>query len=218
MSVMAYQITSHMIVYSTVYSGSDERKSSASLAFVWGIHRWLVNSPHKGQWRGKCFYLMTSSCVEESFWYDNVMTYGNAFRIRHVLKKSTPKSISNFDSLHIFHKKHCHHTYMTNRFPKCTLSRWINNMHQYADKNWKLLCLLFENGRNLTEQSTGNGTAKLQLAQKENNHFRGANFGKIGNRKCLDFILCINTTLKVIFMEQKDIFVWCSLPYTFLSH
>ena len=38
-----------MIVYSTVYSGSDQRKhqSSASLAFVWGIHRWPVNSPHK---------------------------------------------------------------------------------------------------------------------------------------------------------------------------
>ena len=24
-------------------------------------------------------------------------------------KKSTPKSLSNFDSLYIFHKKHCHH-------------------------------------------------------------------------------------------------------------
>ena len=35
--------------YSTVYSDSDQRKhqSSASLAFVWGIHRWPVNSPHK---------------------------------------------------------------------------------------------------------------------------------------------------------------------------
>ena len=30
--------------------GADQRKhqSSASLAFVWGIHRWPVNSPHKG--------------------------------------------------------------------------------------------------------------------------------------------------------------------------
>ena len=42
MSTMAFQITSLTIVYSTVYSGSDQRKhqSSASLAFVWGIHRW----------------------------------------------------------------------------------------------------------------------------------------------------------------------------------
>ena len=49
MSAMASQITSLMIVYSTVYSGGDQRKhqSSASLAFVRGIHRWPMNSPHK---------------------------------------------------------------------------------------------------------------------------------------------------------------------------
>ena len=35
--------------YSIVQSGADQRKhqSSASLAFVRGIHRWQVNSPHK---------------------------------------------------------------------------------------------------------------------------------------------------------------------------
>ena len=49
MSAMASQITSHTIVYSTVYSDADprEHQSSASLAFVWGIHRGPVNSPHK---------------------------------------------------------------------------------------------------------------------------------------------------------------------------
>ena len=49
MGTMASQITSLTIVYSTVYSGADQRKhqSSASLAFVWGIHRGPVNSPHK---------------------------------------------------------------------------------------------------------------------------------------------------------------------------
>ena len=49
MSLMASQITSLTIVYSTVYSGADQRKhqSSASLAFVRGIHRGPVNSPHK---------------------------------------------------------------------------------------------------------------------------------------------------------------------------
>ena len=46
---MVSQIASLTIVYSTVYSGADQRKhqSSASLALVWAIHRWLVNSPHK---------------------------------------------------------------------------------------------------------------------------------------------------------------------------
>ena len=49
MSLMASHITSLTIVYSTVYSGADQRKlqSSVSLAFVWGIHRGPVNSPHK---------------------------------------------------------------------------------------------------------------------------------------------------------------------------
>ena len=49
MGAIASQITSLTIVYSTVYSDADEKnnQSSASLAFVWGIHRWPVNSPHK---------------------------------------------------------------------------------------------------------------------------------------------------------------------------
>ena len=49
MSVIASQITSLAIVYSTVYSGADQRKHqrSASLAFVRGVHRGPVNSPHK---------------------------------------------------------------------------------------------------------------------------------------------------------------------------
>ena len=47
MGAMASQITSLTIVYSTVYSGADKKISSASLAFVRGIHRWPVNSPHK---------------------------------------------------------------------------------------------------------------------------------------------------------------------------
>ena len=48
MGAMVSQITSLMIVDSAVYSGADQRKhqSSASLAFVRGIHRWTVNSSH----------------------------------------------------------------------------------------------------------------------------------------------------------------------------
>ena len=57
MSTMASQITSLTIVCSTVYLGADQRKqkSSASLAFVWGIHRGPVNSPHKGPVTRKMF-------------------------------------------------------------------------------------------------------------------------------------------------------------------
>ena len=49
MSTMTAPITSLTSIYSTVYSGADQRKHqrSASLAFVRGIHRSPVNSPHK---------------------------------------------------------------------------------------------------------------------------------------------------------------------------
>ena len=49
MGAIASQMTSLTIFYSTVYSAADQRKheSSASLAFVLGIHRGPVNSPHK---------------------------------------------------------------------------------------------------------------------------------------------------------------------------
>ena len=91
MSTMASQITSFMLVYSTVYSRVDQRKyqlrvtgfwegnspvtgefpaqrasdaenvsiwwrhHAASLAFVGGIPRWPVDSPHKGSVTQKMF-------------------------------------------------------------------------------------------------------------------------------------------------------------------
>ena len=70
MDAIASQITSLTIVYSTVYSDADQRKhqSSASLAFVRGIHRWPVNSPHKGPVTRKMFpfdHVIMISCVSE---------------------------------------------------------------------------------------------------------------------------------------------------------
>ena len=62
MGAIASQSTGVSIVYSTVYSGVDQRKhqSSASLAFVRGIHRWPVNSPNKRPVTRKMFFhLMT---------------------------------------------------------------------------------------------------------------------------------------------------------------
>ena len=69
MGTMASQINSLTIIYLTVYSGADQGKhqSSASLAFVLGIHREPVISPHKWPVTRKIFpfddvILMTSSC------------------------------------------------------------------------------------------------------------------------------------------------------------
>ena len=70
MSAIASQITSLTIVYSTVYSDADQIKhqSSASLAFVRGIHRGPVNSPHKWPVTRKMFpfddVIMYSRCLD----------------------------------------------------------------------------------------------------------------------------------------------------------
>ena len=55
MGTIASQITHLTTVYSTVYSGTNQRKYqiSGSLAFVRGIHRWAVNSSHKVSVRRK---------------------------------------------------------------------------------------------------------------------------------------------------------------------
>ena len=57
MDAIASQITSLTIVSSIVHSGTYKKKhqSSASLAFVRGIHRWQVNSPHKWPVKRKMF-------------------------------------------------------------------------------------------------------------------------------------------------------------------
>ena len=65
MSAMASQITGVSIVWSTLCSATQQRKlqSSASLAFVRGIRRWPVNSPHKG------------SVTQEMFPFDDVIIF-----------------------------------------------------------------------------------------------------------------------------------------------
>ena len=76
MSAMASQITSLTIVYSTVYLGVDQRKhqSSASRAFVRGIHRGPVNSPHKGP------------VTRKMFSFDDVIMWNwDTYRIMYVL-------------------------------------------------------------------------------------------------------------------------------------
>ena len=72
MSLMASQITSLTIIYSTSYSGVDQRKhqSSASLAFGRGIHRGPVNSPHKRQVTRKMFPFHDVIMCYRNPWYD----------------------------------------------------------------------------------------------------------------------------------------------------
>ena len=85
MDTIASQITSLAIVFSTVYLDIDQRKhqSSASLAFVWGIHRGPVNSPHKWpvMWKmfpfddgimnalDKAWVMFPDHIYDQLFWY-----------------------------------------------------------------------------------------------------------------------------------------------------
>ena len=76
MGAMTSQITSLTIVYSSVYSGTDQRKhqNSASLAFVRGLHRWPVNSPHKRPVKRKMF-----------LFNDVIMGWWQYFQWRHIM-------------------------------------------------------------------------------------------------------------------------------------
>ena len=94
MSAIASQITSLTIVYLTVYSGADQRKhqSSASLAFVRGIHRWPVNSPHKGPVTRKMFpfddvimWKWITSRFNRSVVFTCVFTCGSYYATRYAL-------------------------------------------------------------------------------------------------------------------------------------
>ena len=82
MGLTASQITSLTIVYSTVYSDADQRKHqrSASLAFVRGIHRGPVNSPHK--W----------PVTRKMFPFDDV-----------IMSNLSPFSIYGWARSHVFH-------------------------------------------------------------------------------------------------------------------
>ena len=91
MSVMVSQITSLMIVYSTFYSGEDQRKhqSSTSLAFVWRIHRWPLNSRHKWPVTRKMFpfddviMLKHFCCKGQSIELMTILEISSYFLFRH---------------------------------------------------------------------------------------------------------------------------------------
>ena len=67
----------HKDVYSTVYSDADQRKhqSSALLAFVWGIHRGPVNSPHKWPVTRKMFPFDYVIMDKSFIWIININTF-----------------------------------------------------------------------------------------------------------------------------------------------
>ena len=79
MNAMASQITRVSIVCLTVCSSTVKRKHqcSVSLAFVRGIHRGSLDSPHKRQVTRKMFNFRVSSCSAEAEIFQDDYQYHN---------------------------------------------------------------------------------------------------------------------------------------------
>ena len=109
-NAMAFQITGDWIVCSTASSGVDQRKHqlSVSLAFVSGIHRWPVDSPHKGPVTRKMFpfddvimgkFNSQDSCdvyVPYSFQRRAAIVQTNCWVIRHMSLPQNVRRITIF--------------------------------------------------------------------------------------------------------------------------
>ena len=109
MGTMVSQITSFTIVYSTVYSGADQRKhkSSASMDVERGIHWSPMNSPHNGTVTRKMFpfddVIMRKICGQISRVHC-ICTTKNSFindLFKHNYKHTSPGLI--------FYKAGCYH-------------------------------------------------------------------------------------------------------------
>ena len=116
MGAIASRITSLAIVDSTVYSGADQRKhlSSASLAFVRGIHRWPVNSPHK--W----------PVTRKIFPFDDVIMYVAPSDARSY-DNTSYEILNRSHEINILHQPHvCR---MAAIFPGLILLKWCKAYH-----------------------------------------------------------------------------------------
>ena len=100
MGTMTFQITSLTIVYSTFYSGADQRKhqSSASLAFVreFTSDWWILCTKPWGQYRWKYFHLLTSSWMHSfhfvffwNCWYKNLPGIHKTTKTKRITAKSS---------------------------------------------------------------------------------------------------------------------------------
>ena len=120
MGSIASQITSPTIVYAIVYSDADQRKyeSSASLAFVRGIHRGPVNSPHK--W----------PVTRKMFPFDDVIMH-----IIEGIKNSNPYTVP------IRGSKRCAFAMFLHPITTITL-RWRHNDHAGVSNHQPHGCLL----------------------------------------------------------------------------
>ena len=136
MGLIASQIISLTIVYSTVYSGTDQRKhqSSASLAFVRGIHRRPVNSPHKRPVTRKMFpfddAIMLKSRLFVWIKRGKVSVSGKRRHISDALRRVLPRFLQQ-----IVHKQFSYHsgTLSYCNVCQCLISLELNSQMIYTE-------------------------------------------------------------------------------------
>ena len=145
MGTMASQITSLIIVSSTVYSGGDQRKhqSSASLAFVRGIHRGPVNSPAQ----------MVNNAENVSIWWRhhvNGRHFEMHFRVIKLLNLKCNfveiSSLQSSKSHHLTQWWPCLLTHTSrgldvikSKFPKSVMPWWCHQMETFYAGLWCFL-------------------------------------------------------------------------------
>ena len=120
MGAVASQITSFRVVYSTVYSDSDQRKhqSCAPLAFVRGIHR----GPHK--W----------SVTRKMFLFDDVIMENGRlwcwcqYRCRDYGYCFCDISIIPYQLIAISHNAFIFFRYVTPGVPFASMDRWLQSL------------------------------------------------------------------------------------------
>ena len=160
MSAMAPQIANLTIVYLTVYSDADQRKhqSSASLAFVRGIHRWPVNSPHKRPVTRKMFPF--DDLIMPSAWYcmkyQRLVTKRWLFTADHILFYFLPTLTWSprfcFRDISKFLFEHHNQSESTSNYCKI----WIMSSHKAFEKSFYFFDDSHRNSTNLSLCSNSN--------------------------------------------------------------
>ena len=141
MRAIASQIIGISSVCSTVCSSVDQGKhlSSASLAFARGIHRWSVDSPHKGPVTRKMFPFVDVIMI----------TWSNAYNVCHLdpWGQTSMNFVSNHNN---FHSRKC--------IWKCHLQneKLTYRCRNSAKNAWDYKSLVQRSDRNMMTSSNGN--------------------------------------------------------------
>ena len=183
MSTMSSQITSVSIVYLSICSGPDQRKhqSSVSLAFVRGIHRWPVNSPHKGPVMRKMFSFDESSWKFHTFWHHRLVN-------RHTARCC-------YNAVNFLIKIHKRHpiVHPNGRAMGCLL--WIQHLTDILPQ----FLFIYVTSHNIGLSYTG-----TQLYLDQNNHGHWLEYYKTWKAAKKRFVYIVSNFFKVYFSRSSS--------------